>query len=110
VSLTWHPVCPVDRLPADRGVAALVGGTQLALFHLPDVPSIFVLDNVDPFSGVGCLSRGIVGDIAGEPMVASPLLKQRFSLRTGRCLDDPSTSVTVYGVRITDEVVEVLLP
>jgi nitrite reductase (NADH) small subunit len=74
------------------------------------VQSIFALDNVDPFSGVGCLSRGIVGDVAGEPMVVSPLLKQRFSLRTGRCLDDPSTSVTVYGVRVAGGVVEVLLP
>jgi nitrite reductase (NADH) small subunit len=110
IATRWRAVCPLDRLPMDRGVAALVGSSQLALFHLPDLQRIFVLGNVDPFSGVGCLSRGIVGDVAGEPMVVSPLHKQRFSLASGRCLEDPSTGVAVYDVRVTDGVVEVLVP
>jgi nitrite reductase (NADH) small subunit len=31
--------------------------------------------------------------------VASPLLKQRFDLETGRCLDEDDVTVTSYGVR-----------
>ncbi|CAM5245980.1 nitrite reductase small subunit NirD [Streptomyces tanashiensis] len=31
--------------------------------------------------------------------MASPLLKQRFDLETGRCLDDDEVAVTVYPVR-----------
>jgi len=44
------------------------------------------------------LSRGIVGDIKGELVVASPLYKQHFSLLTGKCLEDDSASVPVYEV------------
>jgi NAD(P)H-dependent nitrite reductase small subunit len=91
-------------------VAALVDGVQLALFLLPADGRLYVIDNIDPFSQVGCLSRGIVGDVAGEAMVASPLHKQRFSLRTGECIDDPSVRVKVYDARVHDDMVEVLLP
>ena len=45
------------------------------------------------------LSRGLIGDKAGIPFIASPLYKQRFDLRTGACLDDPAVSVSVYAVR-----------
>jgi nitrite reductase (NADH) small subunit len=106
----WRPVCALERVPRDRGIAALVGNVQLALFHVPDDGRVFVIDNIDPFSRVGCLSRGIVGDTAGEVMVVSPLHKQRFSLRTGECLDDPTVRVAVYESRVRDDVVEVLLP
>jgi nitrite reductase (NADH) small subunit len=106
----WAPVCGVGVLPDGRGVAALVDGTQLAIFRLSDDPGVFVIDNVDPFTGVGCLSRGIVGDASGELMVVSPLHKQRFSLHTGRCLDDPDVQVAVYNARVRDDVVEVYIP
>jgi nitric oxide dioxygenase len=39
--------------------------------------------------------------------VASPLHKQRFDLRTGRCLDDPDHSVRVWPVRVEAGVVQV---
>jgi nitrite reductase (NADH) large subunit len=32
------------------------------------------------------LSRGIVGELRGERVVASPLYKHHYSLATGRCL------------------------
>jgi nitrite reductase (NADH) small subunit len=48
------------------------------------------------------LSRGIVGDRGGVPMVASPVYKQAFSLLDGRCLDDPAVSVPVHPVRVLD--------
>jgi nitrite reductase (NADH) small subunit len=107
--MTWRPVCPVERLAPDRGVAALVDGAQLALFRLDGSAAIHALGNIDPYSGVGCLSRGIVGDVGGEPMVVSPLHKQRFSLRTGRCIDDPSVGVEVYEVRVTGDLLEVFV-
>jgi nitrite reductase (NADH) small subunit len=43
-------------------------------------------------------------------MVASPLHKQRFSLQTGRCLDDPEAGVETFDVRVAGEIVEVHLP
>ena len=58
--------------------------------------------NFDPFSKAFVLSRGIVGDRAGVPKVASPIFKQSFDLRTGRCLDDPAVAVRVYPVRLRE--------
>jgi nitrite reductase (NADH) small subunit len=107
--MMWSPVCRVEQVPVDRGVAALLGGRQIALFRLDGDESVYAIDNVDPFSGIGCLSRGLVGDAGGEPMVVSPLHKQRFSLRTGSCLDDPSTLVARHEVRVVAEMVEVRL-
>ncbi|MFC7326991.1 nitrite reductase small subunit NirD [Marinactinospora rubrisoli] len=104
---TWIPACPADRLAAERGVAVLLpDGRQAALFRTFD-GELFAVDNIDPFCGAAVLSRGIVGDRAGEPTVASPMLKQVFSLRTGRCLDDPSVSVDTYTVREREGVIEV---
>lgn len=53
------------------------------------------------------MSRGIVGDRGGVPVVASPLLKQAFSLLDGTCLDDASESLPVFAVRVVDGVVAV---
>jgi nitrite reductase (NADH) small subunit len=47
------------------------------------------------------LSRGIVGDRGGFPVVVSPLKKQAYSLLDGRCLDADGVCVPVYATRIT---------
>ena len=35
-----------------------------------------------------------------EPAVASPVLKQHFLLRTGRCIEDDSVAIDVFPVRV----------
>ena len=40
------------------------------------------------------------GTHQGRPFVASPLLKQRFDLASGECLDDETVRVTAYKVRV----------
>ncbi|MBO0693113.1 MAG: nitrite reductase small subunit NirD [Acidimicrobiaceae bacterium] len=102
----WIPVCHLQGLTPDRGVAALVGGEAVAVFRL-STGELYALANVDPFSGASVLSRGIVGDAAGVPTVASPMYKQRFDLRTGACLEEPSRAVAVYEVREVGGVVSV---
>ena len=105
--VTWTQACPLARLLPGRGVAVLLpGGVQAAVFLLAD-GTLRAVGNVDPFAGAAVLSRGIVGDRAGEPTVASPLLKQVFSLDTGRCLDDPDVAVPVPAVAVRDGVVVV---
>ena len=104
ISLT--PVCAVDAIPLEGGVAALVDGSAVAVFRSFD-GSVFALSNVDPFSGASVLSRGIVGTRGEVPVVVSPMHKQAFDLRTGECLDQPGVSVPVYEVRLRDDVVEV---
>ncbi len=96
----WLPVCTPEDLTPGRGVAALLpDGSQAALFA-DRAGRPYAIDNRDPFTGAQVLSRGLTGSVDGRPFVASPLLKQRFDLESGGCLDDPSVSVPVYGVRV----------
>ncbi len=105
----WVAVCGYDDILPERGVAALVAGEQVAVFRTYD-GSLYAIGNLDPFSGVNVLSRGIVGTRGDTPTVASPMYKQVFDLRTGVCLDDPRVTVPVYPIRCRDGVVEVAVP
>ena len=97
----WFAVCEIDDLVPGSGVCVLVGEQQIALFFLPDEGEpVFALENYDPLGGAQVLSRGVVGDVAGELVVASPLYKQHFSLTSGRCLENDAASIVVYPVRI----------
>jgi nitrite reductase (NADH) small subunit len=91
-------ICRLDDIVPDTGVAALVGGEQIAVFRIDQ--KIYAIGNRDPFSGANVLSRGIVGDLKGELVVASPVYKQHFSLVTGRCIEDETVSVPVYRVLV----------
>ena len=96
----WSSICELEDLWPGTGVCALVNGRQIAVFRVGD--ALYALDNYDPASGANVLSRGIVGDIKGECVVASPLYKHHYSLLTGRCLEDSAKSVNVYPVRALD--------
>lgn len=104
--LRWEEVCRLDHLIPDRGVAALVRGEQVAVFLLTS-GEVLAIDNLDPCSGAHVLSRGIVGDVDGEPSVASPVYKQRFLLRSGRCLDDEGVAVRTWAARVVEGRIEV---
>ncbi|MGB6309393.1 MAG: nitrite reductase small subunit NirD [Steroidobacteraceae bacterium] len=99
-ALPWRAVCSLHDIPADTGVCADLDGRQIAVFRVDDV--LYALDNRDPASGAHVLSRGIVGDVGGEIVVASPIYKHHFSLATGRCLEEPDYSVDTYPVRVAD--------
>ena len=101
---TWQPVCRYADLVPERAVAALVAGRQVALVRTHD-GAVRAVDNIDPFSGAAVLSRGIVGDRGGRPVLISPMFKQAFSLETGECLDDPRVRVTVHPVQIEEDLV-----
>jgi nitrite reductase (NADH) small subunit len=87
-------ICRLDAIVPNTGVCALVDGRQVAIFRVDG--RVHAIDNFDPFSKANVLSRGIVGDLKGELVVASPVYKQHFSLLSGRCLEDASVSVPVY--------------
>ena len=97
--MTSHKVCLLEDILPNCGVCALVEGEQVAVFRLDD-DRLFALGNRDPFSGASVLSRGIVGDLKGEPVVASPVYKQHFSLLTGQCIEDQGVTVPVYAVSV----------
>ena len=64
------------------------------------ISQLHALANRDPIGKANVLSRGIVGDINGELVVASPLYKQHFSLATGTCLEDKRVQLKTYRVRL----------
>lgn len=96
----WNSVCELQEVLPNAGVCALVNGRQIAVFRVDDW--VFAIDNHDPASAANVLSRGLVGDVKGERVVASPLYKHHYSLMTGRCLEDAAKSVNVYPARIMD--------
>jgi NAD(P)H-dependent nitrite reductase small subunit len=98
MSGAWTEICAIDEILPNSGSGALVDGQDVALFRIRD--AVYALGNRDPASGVHVLAHGVVGDIGGELMVASPIFKQHYSLINGRCLEDPTLRVPVYLCRV----------
>jgi nitrite reductase (NADH) small subunit len=96
----WCDVCAIDDVLPGTGVAALIDGEQIAIVRTRD-GLLAALSNFDPFSNAFVIARGIVGDRAGVPKIASPIYKQNFSLQTGECLDDPSVRLAVFPIRVS---------
>jgi nitrite reductase (NADH) large subunit len=98
----WHFVCEIDEILPDAGVAALIDGKQIAIFRVGSSDTVHAISNFDPHSEANVLSRGLVGDVQAEPVVASPIYKHHFSLITGRCIEDADMSVPVYPARVSE--------
>jgi NAD(P)H-dependent nitrite reductase small subunit len=128
--MSWQDVCSIDDLQPNSGVCALVDGQQVAIFYLPSsddcrdaggrAPTVgalsdagavaeecYAINNYDPFGNANVISRGVIGDINDQPVVASPLYKQHFNLQTGVCLEDETVKIPVYGIRINNNRVEI---
>lgn len=101
--MSWVDVCALSDLPPNSGACALVNGQQVALFFLAKPQQVYALANFDPIGKANVLSRGMIGDLGGEPMVASPLYKQHFSLKTGQCFEYQDIQIATYPVRIENQ-------
>ena len=96
----WVEVCGLDDITPNTGVGALVGDQAVALFRVGTEKRIYALSNKDPFSQANVMARGIIGDLQGERVIASPIYKQHFSLATGRCLEDKDQKLLVFPTKI----------
>jgi nitrite reductase (NADH) small subunit len=97
----WTVVCELEDIVPDTGVCALVDERQVAVFRVGE-QTLYAIDNFDPAANAHVLSRGLVGSIADRIVVASPIYKQHFDLRTGECLEAPEHSVQAWQVRLED--------
>jgi nitrite reductase (NADH) large subunit len=95
-----HFVCVLDDILDGAGVAALIDGEQVALLRMGE--EVFALENRDPFSDANVMARGLVGDLQGQLVVSSPVYKQHFNLRSGRCLEDESVSLRTWPCGVLD--------
>lgn len=104
-TLQWKKVCSTHDLTHELGACALIGKRQVALFQVGG--RVYAIDNYDPFSDANVISRGIVGDLKGRDVVASPIYKNHFDLNTGECLEDSSIVIPTYAVRTTGDAIEI---
>ncbi|MEG3081215.1 nitrite reductase small subunit NirD [Halomonas sp. 5021] len=107
-TMTWQKVCTRADLVAFSGVAAWLetpdGAAQVAIFYLPDQGNeLFALDHHDPFSNANVIARGIVGDLKGAAVVASPIYKQHFRLEDGQCLEDEAIKLRTWKIEFKGE-------
>lgn len=99
----WVPVCALDDIVPNTGVCALVNGKQVAVFNITHGdPHVYAIDNYDPCSQAAVLSRGLTGNLGERVVVASPIYKQHFDLRTGECLEAPEHSVSAFATRVEE--------
>lgn len=109
-SLSWCALCSRRDLVANSGVVAWFDGEQVALFHLPDSESgeqLFAVANKDPKSGANVIGRGLLGQLKGDLVIASPLYKQHFRLADGSCLEYPEQQLQIWPVRFNGDAVEI---
>jgi nitrite reductase (NADH) small subunit len=98
---TWSPVCHVDDIVPNTGICALVNDRHVAIFNVAEADEgLFAIDNIDPNVNASVLSRGLVGNLGDRIVVASPIYKHHFDLRSGECLEAPENSVSAYPVRV----------
>lgn len=103
----WTTVCQRDDIVPNTGVCAAVGDKQIAVFRLVsssgEDEGVFAIDNFDRRAQANVLSRGMVGDLEGHIVVASPIYKNHICLQTGRCLEDEAWSVPTYPVKLSED-------
>ncbi|BBB26827.1 nitrite reductase small subunit NirD [Amphritea japonica] len=107
-STTWTTVCSQNDLVPNSGICALVKDVQIALFYVEKEQDVFAIANHDPFSQANVLSRGLIGSKGDDLFVASPVYKQHFCLKSGRCLDDENTHIQSWPAQIKNGEVQVL--
>jgi nitrite reductase (NADH) small subunit len=109
LATTWLAVCEQSALVKNSGVCALINGQQIAIFYIENsAEKVFAVSNFDPIGKANVICRGIVGSVANDPVIASPLYKQQFSLTNGRCLQQDDTCLTTYPVRLAKGQVQIL--
>jgi len=102
-SKNWIAVCPLDEIVPNTGVCALIEGEQIAVFHVNDDNTrVFAIGNYDRNAEAAVLSRGLIGSLGERIVVASPIYKHHFDLRTGECIEAPEHSVSAYAARVED--------
>ncbi|GGY01111.1 nitrite reductase small subunit [Litchfieldella qijiaojingensis] len=112
--VSWQTLCIKSDLVAFSGVAAWIetaeGPAQVALFYLPGHETeLYAVDHHDPFANANVIARGIVGDLKGQPVVASPIYKQHFRLKDGVCLEDESVQLRTWPVRFEGDQVMIAI-
>jgi len=71
----WTNIGSAEEFPLDLGSCVLVEETQVAIFQIEDEQQWYAVQNFNPQNERMVLSRGIVGDEEGTPIIICPLHK-----------------------------------
>ena len=95
---------PARRLQPERGGGGAGGRwSQVAVVPHARRPGLRAAATSTRSPGPSVLSRGIVGDVGGRPVVASPMYKQHFAWTTAAVSRTPASPCATYPVRVVDE-------
>ncbi len=95
----WVEAAKTEDIPENGGACVLLGGKQIAIFHLKSKDQWYACDNLCKHKMQNVLSRGILGDHNGEPKIACPLHKKSYSLLTGKNLNGEDYAIEIYPVK-----------
>ena len=103
---TWVAICAANDILPNTGVCARVADRHVAIFRVAGggqgEDRFYAIDNIDPKNGASVLSRGLVGNLGEQVVVASPLYKHHIVLATGECIENPDWSVSAHPVQVRD--------
>jgi nitrite reductase (NADH) large subunit len=108
--LRWILVGKAWDFPRDGGATIKYGQTQIAVFNFASRGEWYASQNMCPHKKAFVLSRGMIGDAAGEPKVACPLHKKTFSLSGGQSLDGGEYHIRTFRAKVEADNVYVELP
>lgn len=99
-TLVWYKAGNISDIPENGGACALIKGKQIAIFNFTRRNEWYATDNLCPHKQQMILSRGMIGDLNGEPKVACPFHKKTFSLQNGQCLSGDDYTINMYPVKV----------
>ena len=101
----WFHACSVHDVPVDGGACVLYGNEQIAVFNFSSHGEWYATQNLCPHKMQMALSRGMIGDVNGEPKVACPFHKKTYSLENGCNLNGENYSIKIYPVKVVNDAV-----
>jgi nitrite reductase (NADH) small subunit len=101
----WFKAANINAFPKDGGACVKYKDLQIAVFNFSRLNKWYACQNLSPEKQEMVLSRGMIGDHKGIPMVACPLHKKLFSLVDGTNLNGDLEAIATYPVKIEDDIV-----
>lgn len=103
--ILWYKVATTADIPENSGACVMYNGHQVAIYNFTSRGEWYATQNLCPHKQEMALSRGLIGDSAGEPKVACPFHKKSYSLKTGSCLNGDPYEIEVYPVKVENGIV-----
>jgi nitrite reductase (NADH) small subunit len=103
--VTWYKAIAIMDVPENGGACVKIRDLQIAVFNFSKRNEWYATQNLCPHKMQMILSRGMIGDKAGEPKVACPFHKKNFSLKSGECISGDEYKIDIYPVKVENDYV-----